>query len=163
LFYLQAQRFIFKEDALKTLAALSKRQKYHQLTKLDCIAHKVYEGKGCPKKDASVKQIVWQTSAKVEQKGEAIQHAIEQKSCFILATNADKKALTPEEVLHHYKAQSAVERGFRFLKDPWVYQLKFCKGVIMQRKTPHKARHKMPMLFIGNNDNSILCTPDGKL
>jgi hypothetical protein len=35
LFHLQAQRFICKEDALKTLAALSKRQKYHQLTKLD--------------------------------------------------------------------------------------------------------------------------------
>ncbi len=66
LFHLQAQRFICKEDALKTLAALSKRQKYHQLTKLDCIAHKVYEGKGRPKKDAPVKQIVWQTNAKVE-------------------------------------------------------------------------------------------------
>ena len=68
LFHLQAQRFICKEDALKILAALSKRQKYHQLTKLDCIAHKVYEGKGRPKKDAPVKQIMWQTSAKVEHK-----------------------------------------------------------------------------------------------
>jgi transposase len=74
--------------------------------------HKVYEGKGRPKKDASVKQIVWQTSAKVEQKYEAIQHAIEQKSCFMLATNLDKKALTPEENMFHYKAQSSVERGF---------------------------------------------------
>jgi transposase len=60
-------------------------------------------------------------SAQVEQKDEAIQYAIEQKSCFILATNADKKALTPEEILHHYKAQSAVERGFRFLKDPLFF------------------------------------------
>tara|TARA_R110002167_G_scaffold91458_1_gene245997 strand:+ start:37308 stop:37892 length:585 start_codon:yes stop_codon:yes gene_type:complete len=110
-----------KEDALKALATLSKRQKYHQLTTLDCIAHKVYEGKGRPKKDAHVKQIVWQTSAKVEQKEEAIQHAIDQKSCFILATNADKKALTLEEILHHYKAQSAVKRGFRFLKDPLFF------------------------------------------
>ncbi len=117
LFHLQAQRFICKEDALKALVALSKRQKYHQLTTLDCIAHKVYEGKGRPKKDAPVKQVVWQTSAKVEQKGEAIQHAIEQKACFILATKADKKALTPVETLHHYKTKSAVERGFRFLKD----------------------------------------------
>ena len=121
LFHLQAQRFACKEDALKALVALSKRQKYHQLTGLDCIAHKVYEGKGRPKKDAPVKQIVWQTRAIVEQKNEAIQDAIEQKSCFILATNADEKALTPEEVLHHYKAQSAVERGFRFLKDPLFF------------------------------------------
>jgi phosphopantetheinyl transferase (holo-ACP synthase) len=52
LFRLQAQRFICKEDVLKALGALSKRQKYHQLTTLDCIAHKVYEGKGRPKKGA---------------------------------------------------------------------------------------------------------------
>jgi transposase len=93
LFHLQAQRFMCKDDALKALAALNKRQKYHQLTTLDCI----------------------------EQKDEAIQHAIEQKSCFILATNADNKTLTPEAVLHHYKAQSAVEREFRFLKDPLFF------------------------------------------
>jgi transposase len=121
LFHLQAQRFACKQDALKALGDLSKQQKYHQLTDLACIAHKVYEGKGRPKKGASVKSIVWQTSAKVEQKDEVIQHAIEQKSCFILATNADKNALTPEAILHHYKAQSAVERGFRFLKDPLFF------------------------------------------
>jgi transposase len=121
LFHLQAQRFICKEDALKALAALSKRQKYHQLTTLDCIAHKVYEGKSSPKKDAPAKQIVWQMSAKVEQKNETIQHALEQKSYFILATNADKKTLTPEETMHHYKLQSAVERGFRVLKYPLFF------------------------------------------
>lgn len=84
-------------------------------------AHRVYEGKGRPKKDAPVKQIVWQTSAAVELNNNAIQHAIEQKSCFILATNADEKALSPEETLRHYKAQSAVQRGFRFLKDPLFF------------------------------------------
>jgi hypothetical protein len=70
LFHLQAQHFICKEDPLKALSALSKRQKYHQLTTLNYIAHKIHEGKGRPKKDAPVKQIVWQTSAKVEQKDE---------------------------------------------------------------------------------------------
>ncbi|MFT4732356.1 MAG: phosphopantetheinyl transferase (holo-ACP synthase) [Gammaproteobacteria bacterium] len=93
LFFLQAQRFICKEDVLKALGALSKRQKYHQLTTLDCIAHRYMKEKVALKK-GPVKQIVWQTSAKVEQKYEAIHHAIEQKSCFILATNADNKALT---------------------------------------------------------------------
>jgi hypothetical protein len=37
------------------------------------------------------------------------------------------------------------------------------REVIMQRKIPHKARHKLPVLIIGNNENSILCTPDSKL
>jgi hypothetical protein len=79
LFHLQAQRFTCKEDALNALAFLNKRQKYYQLSELDCIAHKLYEGKGRPKKDALVKQIVWQTSAAIELNNEAIQHAIEQK------------------------------------------------------------------------------------
>ena len=57
----------------------------------------------------------------VELNDKAIQHAIEQKSCFILATNADEKGLSPEGILHHYKAQSVVERGFRFLKDPLFF------------------------------------------
>ncbi len=35
---------------------------------------------------------------------------------FILATN--KKTLSAEELLKHYKAQQRVERGFRFLKSP---------------------------------------------
>ncbi len=121
LFHLQAQRFACKQDALKALGELSKQQKYHQLTEFDCIAHKVYEGKGRPKKDAPVKNITWQVSAEIKQKNEVIQDAIEQKSCFILATNADSKNLAPESILHHYKAQSAVERGFRFLKDPLFF------------------------------------------
>ena len=121
LFHLQAQRFACKEDTFKALTALSKRQKYHQLSELDCIAHKVYEGRGRPKKNTPIKQIVWQASVVVLQNNKAIQHATEQKSCFILATNANDKDLAAEDVLHHYKAQSAVERGFRFLKDPLFF------------------------------------------
>ena len=120
-FHLQAQRFACKQDALKALGDLNKQQTYHNLTQVDCLEHKTYEGKGRPKKDASVKGILWQVCAEIEQKQEVIQNAIEQKSCFILATNAAEQDLTPEAVLHHYKAQSAVERGFRFLKDPLFF------------------------------------------
>ena len=39
---------------------------------------------------------------------------------FILATNVlDETELTAEEMLSKYKDQQAVERGFRFLKDPY--------------------------------------------
>lgn len=38
---------------------------------------------------------------------------------FIIATNVlDSAVLSDEEMLSHYKGQQAVERGFRFLKDP---------------------------------------------
>lgn len=42
-----------------------------------------------------------------------------QKSCFILATNqCHEQALSDPEILENYQKQSAVEGGFRFLKDP---------------------------------------------
>lgn len=42
-----------------------------------------------------------------------------QKSLFIIATNeVDEKTLPPVDLLEGYKGQHAVERGFRFLKDP---------------------------------------------
>lgn len=42
-----------------------------------------------------------------------------QKSLFIIATNeGDEKTLSAVDLLEAYKGQHAVERGFRFLKDP---------------------------------------------
>ncbi len=121
LFHLQAQRFACKTDAQRYIDKVSKRLKYHQVSTSEHIAHKVYAGKGRPKKGAEVKCIEWQIIAKIEENQAAITQAVEQKSCFILATNIDKKELTPTEILTHYKAQSAVERGFRFLKDPLFF------------------------------------------
>ena len=44
---------------------------------------------------------------------------MQQKSCFILATNQlDSETLPDDELLRAYKDQQKVERGFRFLKDP---------------------------------------------
>jgi transposase len=45
---------------------------------------------------------------------------LKKKSLFILATNElDEEKLPPEEILRGYKGQVRVERGFRFLKEPW--------------------------------------------
>jgi transposase len=45
---------------------------------------------------------------------------LKKKSLFILATNElDGKTLPAEEILRGYKGQVRVERGFRFLKEPW--------------------------------------------
>ncbi|WP_435274932.1 IS1634 family transposase [Psychrobium sp. nBUS_13] len=121
LFHIQAQRFACENDARRALLKIDKKLKYHRLTNIECTAHKVYEGKGRPKKDAKVKSLEWQITAASEDKAEAIKYAIEQKSCFVLATNIDEKELSAEKILAHYKAQSAVERGFRFLKDPLFF------------------------------------------
>jgi len=118
LFHLQAQRFACQTDAQRALDKLTKKMKYHQITAQQYIEHKVYDGKGRPKKDTPVKCIEWQISVEVEA---AIKHVVEQKSCFVLATNIDKEALGPEALLKHYKAQSEVEKGFRFLKEPLFF------------------------------------------
>lgn len=121
LFHLQAQRFACKTDAQRAADKVSKRLKYHQINDTQHIEHKVFEGKGRPKKGAEVKHIEWQIKIEIADNVSAIKQAVEQKSCFILATNIDEEALSPEDILKHYKAQSAVERGFRFLKDPLFF------------------------------------------
>jgi len=121
LFHLQAQRFACKTDAQRYINKVSKKLKYHKISTTQHVEHKVYEGKGRPKKDAKVKCVEWQVIATIEENQTAITEATEQKSCFVLATNIDAKELSPTEILTHYKAQSAVERGFRFLKDPLFF------------------------------------------
>ncbi|TMO02819.1 hypothetical protein CWB66_12745 [Pseudoalteromonas sp. S558] len=121
LFHLQAQRFACQTDAQRALDKLAKKMKHHQIATQQFIKHKVYEGKGRPKKDAPVKNIEWQITAEIEENETAIKQIVEQKSCFVLATNIDKKSLSPEDLLKHYKAQSEVEKGFRFLKDPLFF------------------------------------------
>ncbi len=121
LFHLQAQRFACETDAHQALNSLDKKQKYHQLRVSDCISHRQYEGKGRPKKNAPVQSIQWQLIGKVEEDKAAKQKYLEQKSCFVLASNATEAELSNESLFQRYKAQSQVERGFRFLKDPLFF------------------------------------------
>ena len=121
LFHLQAQRFSCKNDGERALNKIIKKAKYHQLNESDYIKHKVYEGKGRPSKGTQEKCIEWQINSSIKEKSVAIQQVIEQKSCFVLATNIDENQLSPQDILKHYKAQSSVEQGFRFLKDPLFF------------------------------------------
>ncbi|MCP4326732.1 MAG: IS1634 family transposase, partial [Alteromonadales bacterium] len=120
-FHLQAQRFACQADAQRALDKLTKKMKYHQIAEQQLVEHKVYEGKGRPKKGAPVKCIEWQITAELMESEAVIKQVVEQKSCFVLATNIDKEALSPIALLKHYKAQSEVEKGFRFLKDPLFF------------------------------------------
>jgi len=121
LFHLQAQRFACEADTQKALDKLAKKQKFHTLVKPLYQAHAVYKGKGRPKANAAADSFEWQVTAEFELKQEAVDSAIEQKSCFVLGTNAKKSSLSTEDILTRYKAQSCVERGFRFLKDPLFF------------------------------------------
>jgi len=121
LFHLQAQRFACEADTKKALDKLVKKQKFHTIVKPVYQSRAVYKGKGRPKVNVAADSFEWQVTAEFELKQESVDAVVEQKSCFVLGTNAKKLSLSNEEILTRYKAQSCVERGFRFLKDPLFF------------------------------------------
>ena len=79
-----------------------------------------YAGKGKPGPGA--KQLVkgYQLDLVLERKTEAVEAILNRKGRFILATNdLDESSYPDGRMLSEYKDQQKVERGFRFLKDPW--------------------------------------------
>jgi transposase len=121
LFHLQAQRFESQQSAQAALATLSKSWRYHQVATTELIEHPRYAGKGRPSAKTPIKAIEWQIQAQVCPDAEAIWRRMQHKGCFVLGTNIEANDLSDEEVIAAYKAQSQVEGGFRFLKDPLFF------------------------------------------
>lgn len=76
-----------------------------------------HTGRGRPRADAVPKQ-VWTVHGTVSVLEAALAAEARRKAKFIVATNVPATRKSAEEVLRLYKAQSGVERGFAFLKDP---------------------------------------------
>ncbi len=76
-----------------------------------------YARRGRPHPGARPEQ-VWRVQGSVSVVPSAIQAETQRKAKFIVATNMSAAGKSAEEVLRLYKAQSGVERGFAFLKDP---------------------------------------------
>ena len=121
LFHLQAQRFETPESAQAALATRTGSWRYHQVASTELIEHTRYAGKGRPSAKTPVKAIAWQIQAQVCPDTEAIQRHKQHKGCFVLGTNIKASELSEEAVIGAYKAQSQVEGGFRFLKDPLFF------------------------------------------
>ena len=121
LFHLQAKRFESPQSAQAALAALSKSWRYHQVASTELIEHKRYADKGRPHAKSPIKAIEWQIQAEVRPDAEAVRWSKQHKGCFVLGTNIEAHDLSDEEVVAAYKAQSQVEGGFRFLKDPLFF------------------------------------------
>ena len=121
LFHLQAQRFESQAHGQAALATLSRSWRYHQVGTTALIEHKRYAGKGRPSAKTPIKLIEWQIQVEIRPDAEAIRHRQQLKGCFVLGTNIEADDLSDEEVVAAYKAQSQVEGGFRFLKDPLFF------------------------------------------
>jgi transposase len=76
-----------------------------------------YAGRGRPRADATPEQ-VWRMHGTVRVLEDPIRVEAERKAKFIVATNVPSTHQSAADLLRLYKAQSGVERGFAFLKDP---------------------------------------------
>ena len=121
LFHLQAKRFESPQSAQAALAALCGSWRYHQVASTELIEHKRYAGKGRPSAKNPIKAIDWQIQVKVCPDAEAIRWHQQHRGCFVLGTNIEAEDLSDAEMIAAYKAQSRVEGGFRFLKDPLFF------------------------------------------
>jgi len=118
---LACQRFETPEAAQAALTALSKAWRYHQLDTSQLIDHKRYACKGRPTPTSPLKAIEWQIHAQVRPAPEVIEAHKQQSACFVIGTNIQARHVSDAEVIRAYKAQSGVEGGFRFLKDPLFF------------------------------------------
>ena len=108
-------------DAQAALAHLQKTLKVVALHDPCIVEVAGFKGKGRPAKGSKPDTAGYRIAAGVASVLETRRRKIQQKSCFILASNQLEEAqLGHEELLDYYTpGQQKVERGFRFLKDPW--------------------------------------------
>ena len=107
-------------DALSAVKVITKKYSFHE------IAYKIVPilkntGRGRPKVGEEKKKLVgYKVEASFKENATAIELRLNRKGRFILATNdLNSKEYPDSQMLLEYKEQQKVERGFRFLKDPW--------------------------------------------
>jgi len=111
--------FDCEKDARETLLRWGKKLKYHVLNEMTISSKKTKQGKGRPKADATTSYRYRITATALKEDVARINNDLRAKGRFIIATNElDSTRLTSQELLHNYKGQQSVERGFRFLKEP---------------------------------------------
>lgn len=113
-------------DAKNNLKKIEKNLKYHRFEKVSVLSSPCYKGKGRPKSDAKPTHFIYTATAELVEDGEAQSKRITEKSCYVVGSNATEANLSDKEIIRAYKKQNAsVERGFRFLKDPYFFASSF--------------------------------------
>jgi len=122
---LEKKHFGCHDDANKALESIIKKYRYHQINDSKIIAIKRYEKPGKPA--AGVEKIVdhYEITATFSRVPENVKNELNQRSCFVLATNISKKVLVDSDVLKEYKHQDCVEKCFEFMKAPSFFAASF--------------------------------------
>ena len=120
--HLRNQVFACREDAEKAASRFSRKIKYQNLT-YTVVKKDRYGKKGRPTIDQDIIRTDWYVQGELFDDGDEIEKAKRNKGMFVIATNeCGMNVLDNEQLLSVYKDQGvSVERGFRFLKDPYFY------------------------------------------
>src|SRR5262249_17476764 len=83
------------------------------------VAVPKYGRVGRPRQHAQPVEQEWHVQAQLQRDPDALEREVRRKAAFLIATNVlDEATLADLALIQTYKAQSVVERGFPFLKDP---------------------------------------------
>ncbi|HLP42602.1 MAG TPA: IS1634 family transposase [Fibrobacteria bacterium] len=116
---LGSQVFGCEADAARELAKLAKAYPLY-LVHGHAVPVRKYARKGKPAAGDEPIVVGFTLDLVLERNEEAVGALLNRKGRFLLATNdMDKEAYPASRMLSEYKEQQEVERGFRFLKDPW--------------------------------------------
>lgn len=111
---LNKQKFTSKNDLASGILSVIKKMKFHTCDfNIETIE---------VKKSASEK-IIYAAQTTLQLEADKKQEYIEEKSCYVIGSNADKDKLNAEDIITKYKNQnkSIENMGFRFLKDPLFF------------------------------------------
>lgn len=116
---LSHQDFDCEYDAREQCRRWAQKLKYHQVIMRKMTVRSVKQGRGRPRLNEPLDQ-KYRIQAEIQENAERIDQVLRTKGRFIVATNElDPTKLSAREMLFNYKEQQVVERGFRFLKDPF--------------------------------------------
>jgi transposase len=121
LFHFRAQRFNCVPDAEKALSKLVREWDFHTMTDHKVEEHRKYAGRGRPKPGAEPTAVEYQIIVSFEQNTQKISREKLMGQCYVLASHGELVDLSVTEIISAYSDQQNVERGFRFLKDPFFF------------------------------------------
>lgn len=119
LWHLGTRLFGCEKDAKEALRYIEKKYPLHKVH-AKFLPETKHKKRGRPKAGDQPMVIGVKVESTYKENAECIKRTLNRKGRFILATNdLDEEGYSDQMILNEYKEQQKVERGFRFLKDPW--------------------------------------------
>ncbi|MDD2760865.1 MAG: IS1634 family transposase, partial [Methylomonas sp.] len=118
---LSQHTYACEADASIALAQCVRKQRVTELHDTQIVPIRRFAGKGRPRKNQSPVIVGYRIEGHLASVIACRQQQIAPKCCFILASNEwDETRLSNDALIEAYTpGQQVVERGFRFMKDPW--------------------------------------------